>query len=62
MQSANEDYERKLKEISEKWDNILEENKQIKITVNKNDIFVDAFGICWLPYYTNSAGKLVKAY
>ena len=62
IQSAIDDYEAKLEEIQEKWDKILDQNKQVKITVLKKDIFVDAFGILWKPYYTNSMGKLVKAF
>ena len=62
IQDAIDNYEAKLEEIQEKWDKILDQNKQIKITVAKKDIFVDAFGICWTPYYTNSLGKLVKAF
>lgn len=62
IQNAIDDYEAKLEEIQEKWDKVLDQNKQVKITVAKKDIFVDAFGICWTPYYTNSMGKLVKAF
>lgn len=62
IQSAIDDYEAKLEEIQDKWDKILDQNKQVRITVAKKDIFVDAFGICWTPYYTNSIGKLVKAF
>ncbi len=62
IQSAIDDYEAKLEEIQEKWDKILDQNKQVKITVAKKDIYVDAFGILWEPYYTNSMGKLVKAF
>ena len=62
IQSAIDDYEGKLEEIEKKWDEILDLNKQVKISVAKKDIYVDAFGICWTPYYTNSLGKLVKAF
>ena len=51
-----------LEEIQAKWDEVLDQNKEVRITVAKKDIFVDAFGICWTPYYTNSYGKLVKAF
>ena len=62
IQDAIDDYEAKLEEIREKWDEVLDLNKQVRITITKKDIFVDAFGICWMPYYTNSNGKLVKAF
>ena len=62
IQSAIDDYEEKLEEIKNKWDEVLDQNKEVRITVAKKDIFVDAFGICWTPYYTNSVGKLVKAF
>ena len=62
IQTAIDDYEAKLDEIRDKWDEILDLNKQIKVSVAKKDIYVDAFGILWEPYYTNSMGKLVKAF
>ena len=62
IQEAIDEYEAKLEEIQEKWDEVLDLNKKVKITVAKKDIYVDAFGICWTPYYTNSLGKLVKAF
>ncbi|MBQ6509101.1 MAG: hypothetical protein IJI07_06470, partial [Flexilinea sp.] len=62
IQAAIDSYEAKLEEIQAKWDEVLDQNKEIRITVAKKDIFVDAFGICWQPYYTNSNGKLVKAF
>ena len=62
IQTAIDDYESKLEEIREKWDQVLDDNKQVKIAVAKKDIYVDAFGILWEPYYTNSMGKLVKAF
>ena len=62
IQAAIDSYEEKLDEIKAKWDAILDQNKEVRITVAKKDIFVDAFGICWTPYYTNSYGKLVKAF
>ena len=62
IQTAIDNYEAKLEEIQNKWDAVLDQNKQVQITVAKKDIYVDAFGICWMPYYTNSMGKLVKAF
>ena len=62
IQDAIDSYEAKLEEIQAKWDEVLDQNKELRITVAKKDIFVDAFGICWQPYYTNSNGKLVKAF
>ena len=62
IQEAIDEYEAKLEEIQEKWDEVLDLNKKVKVTVAKKDIYVDAFGICWTPYYTNSLGKLVKAF
>ena len=62
IQEAIDSYEAKLEEIQAKWDEVLDQNKEVRITVAKKDIFVDAFGICWQPYYTNSNGKLVKAF
>ena len=62
IQTAIDNYEAKLAEIEKKWNDILDQNKQVQVTVAKKDIYVDAFGICWMPYYTNSNGKLVKAF
>ncbi len=62
IQSMTNEFEAKSEEIKEKWEALLEAQKEVRITVAKKDIFVDAFGICWMPYVMNENGKLVKAY
>ena len=57
-----DELEAKTEEVKEKWESLLDAKKEVKITVAKKDIFVDAFGICWMPYCMNENGKLVKAY
>ena len=62
IQTVKDELEAKTEEIKEKWESLLDAKKEVKITVAKKDIFVDAFGICWMPYCMNENGKLVKAY
>lgn len=62
FEALQDELESKVEEITEKWDEIAENTSEVKVDVAKKDIYVDAFGICWFPYYINEVGKLVKAY
>jgi len=48
--------------VEEKWNKIAEEMDEVTVTPMKKDIFIDYFGILWLPYYTDENGKFVKAF
>jgi len=42
--------------LSAKWNAAAQEISQTSLTPLKKDVFVDVFGVAWLPYYQVSAG------
>jgi hypothetical protein len=59
-QKEIEDLERErevtLKEVEDKWQEILEDTVEIPVTPYKKDILVDLFGVAWIPYYLYDDG------
>lgn len=44
------------KEISDRWGQAVNDNTEVKVTPKKTDIYVNLFGVAWLPYYVVQAG------
>ena len=60
-----EDLEREraeaLKEVEDKWQEILENTVEIPVNPYKKDILVELFGVAWLPYYLyDDSGRQVE--
>lgn len=62
LEELQNDLETKIEEVTDKWNEVAENVSEVRIDVAKKDVYVDYFGICWMPYYKNSVGKLVRAY
>ncbi len=62
LEKATSDFKDQISDLEARWEAIAEKSGEIAISPLKKDIFTDYFGILWLPYYTDRAGKLVKAY
>jgi len=43
--------EQKNQEISARWGNIVEKVEEVPLTPRKSDIFIDRFGVAWMPFY-----------
>lgn len=62
LERETEKYKDAIAAIDEKWNDLAEKFTTVSLSPMKKDIFIDYFGILWMPYYTDSAGKLVRAY
>ncbi len=54
-----------LAAVREKWLKVAEDVQEIPVAPAKKDIYVELFGIAWLPYYTVKAGledRLIPAF
>ncbi len=45
------DFASEIRVLKEKWNKITEDISSITVVPTKTNIFVDAFGVIWLPYY-----------
>ncbi|MBI3739243.1 MAG: hypothetical protein HY258_09380, partial [Chloroflexi bacterium] len=49
--------EQAVTEINDRWGNIVNDISEITVTPKKkSDIYVDLFGVAWMPYYVVQAG------
>ncbi len=49
-----------LEEVNEKWGVIANEMDEITVTPYKKDVFVDLFGVAWMPYHLVQVGETVE--
>ena len=47
---------RLAEEINARWGNVVNESTEITVNPKKTDIFVNLFGVAWLPFYSVQAG------
>ena len=43
-------------EINSKWGNVVNDITEIAVNPKKTDVFVNLFGVAWMPYYNVQAG------
>jgi hypothetical protein len=44
-------------EINSKWGSVVSETTEVTVTPKKTDVFVNLFGVAWMPYYIVQAGS-----
>ena len=55
------DLKAKLDEVSDRWGAVVNDTSEVTITPTKTNIFVDEFGVAWMPYYlVESGGQTVE--
>ncbi len=61
---AQEEFQRKLREINDKWAKVATQRDDVQISPYKKDMVVDLFGIGWIPFWyviLNGQGVLMPA-
>jgi hypothetical protein len=43
-------------EINSKWGSVVSETTEVTVTPKKTDVFVNLFGVAWMPYYIVQTG------
>jgi len=43
-------------ELNDKWGHVVNDITEITVNPKKTDVFLETFGVAWLPYYSVSAG------
>jgi len=61
IQELEAEREQLIEEISDRWGDIVNDISEVTVTPTKTNIFVDLFGVAWLPYYlVDSGGEIVE--
>lgn len=45
-----------VREISDKWGKVVSDISEVTINPKKTDVYVNIFGVAWMPYYVVQAG------
>ncbi|MBN2388912.1 MAG: DUF853 family protein [Anaerolineales bacterium] len=48
--------QRALDELGDRWGDVVNDITEVSVTPKKADIFLDRFGLAWMPYYLAEAG------
>ncbi len=49
--------EEAIAEINSKWGDVVNDITEVTVTPKKTDIFVNLFGVAWMPYYVVQSGS-----
>ncbi|MGB7876084.1 MAG: DUF87 domain-containing protein [Anaerolineales bacterium] len=61
IQELQAERQQVIDEISDRWGDIVNDSNQVTVTPTKTNIFVELFGVAWMPYYlVDSAGEMVE--
>ncbi len=56
MDALEKDLAEELQDVSDRWDDALDDVTEIPIAPYKKNIFIEVFGLVWLPYYVFEEG------
>jgi len=61
LKALQAEREQAIKEIKDRWGHVVNDITEVTITPKKTDIFVELFGVAWMPYYlVESGGQTVE--
>ena len=56
IQALKQERQAAIDEISDRWGDAVNHTSEVTVTPKKTDIFVDLFGVAWMPYYLVESG------
>jgi hypothetical protein len=56
LQKQRED---RVAEVNSRWGDVVNDITEITVNPKKTDIFINLFGVAWMPYYNVQAGGAV---
>lgn len=57
MAAMEKELAEELQEVEARWKDVLDEATELRVSPYKKNIFVEVFGVVWLPYYAFEAGE-----
>jgi len=61
LEELHAERERAIQEIKDRWGDVVNDVEEVTITPFKKNIYVELFGVAWMPYYlVNSGGEIVE--
>jgi len=56
IEELEERREEAIQEINDKWGHVVNDITEVTVTPKKTDVFVNLFGVAWVPYYVVQTG------
>jgi hypothetical protein len=56
IQALEQERQEAIDEISDRWGDAVNDTSEVTVTPRKADIFVELFGVAWMPYYVVESG------
>lgn len=61
IQALEQERQQAIDEINDHWGDMVNDTSEVTITPKKSDIFVELFGVAWMPYYlVESSGQIIE--
>ena len=61
IQALEQERQRTIEEINSRWGGVVNDISEVTVAPKKTDIYVDLFGVAWMPYYlVDSGGELLE--
>jgi F0F1-type ATP synthase membrane subunit b/b' len=56
IQALEQERQSAIDEINDRWGDLVNDISEVTVTPKKTDIFVELFGVAWMPYYLIESG------
>ena len=56
LQALEEERQGVIDEIKDHWGDVVNDISEVTVTPKKSDIFIELFGVAWMPYYLVESG------
>ena len=56
LELLEREHEKIVAEINDKWGRVVSETSEVTINPKKTDVYVNIFGVAWMPYYVVESG------
>jgi hypothetical protein len=61
IQALEQERQSAIDEINSRWGDVVNDTSEVTVTPKKTDIYVELFGVAWMPYYlVESAGDTLE--
>jgi len=61
LQELQAERDHEIEEINDRWGHVVNDISEVTVTPKKTDIYVELFGVAWMPYYlVESSGQVIE--
>jgi sugar-specific transcriptional regulator TrmB len=61
LEELHAERDRAIQEIKDRWGDVVNDVEEVTITPLKKNIYLELFGVAWMPYYlVDSGGEIVE--